>query len=137
MKVFLSLLIIGFLGFIGWEGWQQWLKYTAGANNAAAPVASADAVNVDPQSLSGMPQAWEAQYKSATNGGLKTWTTWMKMYGQHVDDPRRAWIELDYLVEISLSDPQEARSIFAAVKDRTPTNSPVYPRLLQLEKTYQ
>jgi hypothetical protein len=30
----------------------------------------------------------------------------------------------------------EAKKVFNAVKQRTPTNSPVYPRIQQLEKNY-
>jgi len=44
---------------------------------------------------------------------------------------------LDYIVLISSTNPQEARRLFTVVKQRTPTNSPVYPRVKLLEKTYQ
>ena len=54
-----------------------------------------------------------------------------------MSDPRLAAIELDYIVLISSTNPQESRRLFSLVKQRTPTNSPVYPRVKRLEKTYQ
>jgi hypothetical protein len=135
MKQIISLLLIALVAFGAWKGWEQWQKYTSGRDLEEAQQAAA--ASFDPGQLAGMPQQWEAAYKQATNGGLKTWTAWMKNFGQRVDDPRRAWLELDYMVKISLENPQEAKSIFASVKDRTPTNSPVYPRIQQLQKTYE
>jgi hypothetical protein len=54
-----------------------------------------------------------------------------------VSDPRLAAIELDYIVLIGSTNPQEARRLFTAVKQRTPPNSPIYERVKRLEKTYQ
>ena len=136
MKAVISIIIIGVLAFVGWEIWQQWDKYNTGRDVQEQQQQAA--ANIIPEQLAGMPQQWEAAYKQATNTGMKTWTAWMKQYGQRVDDPRRAWIELDYMVKISTDDPQEAKAIFLEVKDRiTDTNSPVYPRIQQLAKTYQ
>jgi hypothetical protein len=61
---------------------------------------------------------------------------WLKAYGAQVQDPRKAWIEMDYALALMREDPNEAKKVFLAVKERTPTNSPVYPRVLQLEKTF-
>jgi len=41
------------------------------------------------------------------------------------------------MVLIARMDPVEAKKIFADIKDRIPTNSPIYPRIRQLEKTYE
>jgi hypothetical protein len=38
---------------------------------------------------------------------------------------------------ITRSDPAEAKKIFAEVKQRTPPSSPIWPRIAELEKTYQ
>jgi len=35
------------------------------------------------------------------------------------------------------TDPNDAKRIFKAVKERTSTNSPVYPRIRQLEKSFE
>ena len=135
MKQIISLVLIVALGVGAWELFQLWEKYSSDTDLKQAQ-ADADA-NIVPEQLAGMPDQWEAGYKQATNGGMKTWTAWMKKNAQQVGDPRRAWIELEYMIKVSADDPQEAKSIFASVKDRTPTNSPIYPRILQLEKTYQ
>jgi hypothetical protein len=62
---------------------------------------------------------------------------WLKAYDRQIKDPRKAWIELDYCVLVAREDPAEARRVFASVKDRMPASSPVWPRIKQLEKTYQ
>jgi hypothetical protein len=54
-----------------------------------------------------------------------------------IQDPRKAWIELDYVVQLSSKDPKEAKEIFSQVKARTPPQSPVYPRIQKLAQTYQ
>lgn len=58
------------------------------------------------------------------------------MYRRTVADPRLASIELDYVVLVAREDIAEARKVFAQVKQRTPPASLVYPRIKQLEKTY-
>jgi hypothetical protein len=61
----------------------------------------------------------------------------MKNYGRLVQDPRKAWIELDYCVLVSHEDLPEARRVFAEVKARTPESSPVWPRIKDLQKVYE
>ena len=134
MKAIIGLLIVGVAAFLGWK----FYEYCQTKMTEPTPADQPAAVVIVPEQLAGMPQQWESQYKNSTNAGLKTWTTWMHTYAQRVGDPRRAWIELDYMVRISLDDPQEAKQIFQMVKDRiTDTNSPVYPRIQQLRKTYE
>ena len=62
---------------------------------------------------------------------------WLKTYSRVIADPRKAWIELDYCGMIYRDDPREARRIFAEVKARTPVTSPVWPRIQDLQKTYE
>jgi hypothetical protein len=57
-------------------------------------------------------------------------------HGQSVEDPRKAWIELDYCVAVAREDPAEARRVFAREGAAGPS-SPVWPRMKQLEKTYE
>ena len=90
-----------------------------------------------PAVLPGLPANLEASLQTAQKQGAAGLKNWLKLYRPYVSDPRLAAIELDYIVLISSSNPQEARQLFAAIKQRTPTNSPVYPRVKQLEKTYQ
>jgi hypothetical protein len=66
--------------------------------------------------------------------GLKDF---LSTYGNTVNDPRLAAIELDYAVLVAPSNPSEARRVFAKVKGRLQENSPVYDRMKRLEKTYE
>jgi hypothetical protein len=139
IKTLISIAIVALLGFGGWKAYQVWDKYSTEKDlqeQQAAAVA-----NVIPEQLAGMPSGWEESFQKANdaakNGDVRALHDWLKARGQQVDDPRRAWIELDYMVMISRSDPQEAKAIFDSVRDRTPQDSPVYPRVKQLEKTYQ
>jgi hypothetical protein len=90
-----------------------------------------------PEQLPGMPPELDGGYRAVAGRGPAALRNWLRMYGQSVQDPRRAWIELDYMVAISKEDPSEARRIFADVKGRTPEDSPIYPRIKQLQKTYE
>ncbi len=138
-KTLISIAIIALLAFGGYKGWQVWQKY-----NDSKDLAQQDAEAISkvvPDQLTGMPSGWEQAYQkvyaAARAGDVKPLTAWLKVHGQQIDDPRRAWIELDYMVIISRQDPQEAKAIFASVKERTPQESPVYPRIRQLAKTYE
>ena len=135
--------IIGVLLIIGaiW-GCQELYKYweTVKAKKEAedrggAPPPTAAAVT--PATLPGLPANLELSLQAAQKQGAAGLKNWFKLYRPYVSDPRLAAVELDYIVLISSSNPQEARQLFAAVKQRTPTNSPVFPRIKQLEKTYQ
>ena len=90
----------------------------------------------DSSVLPGLPPGLEASFQTARKQGAAGMRNWLKAYRPYLSDPRLAVIELDYVVLVGASDIKEARQIFAAVKQRTPTNSPVYPRIKQLEKTY-
>jgi hypothetical protein len=87
--------------------------------------------------LPGLPFHLEASLQAARKQGAAGLRSWLKTYGQSVEDPRKAWIELDFCVAVAREDPAEARRVFAAVKERLPPSSPVWPRLKQLEKTYE
>ena len=100
----------------------------------APPTAGA---NVPPAALPGVPANLETSLQAAQRQGAAGLRNWLKLYRPYLSDPRLAALELDYVVLISSSNPQEARRMFATVKQRTPTNSPVYLRVRQLEKTYQ
>jgi len=89
------------------------------------------------------PKAESAGFKQlkdslakAQSGGAKSLRAWLDAYGKSVQDPRLASVQLDYVLLIGRENPAEARRIFADVKKRTPSNSPVYPRVKQLEGTY-
>jgi hypothetical protein len=138
MRQFLVLLLI--IGAI-WGGKQlynYWETVKAkketedrGGAPPPAPAPAASAV------LPGLPANLEASLQAAQKQGVAGLKNWLNLYRPYVSDPRLAAIELDYIVLISSTNPQEARRLFAAVRQRTPNNSPIYPRIKQLERTYQ
>jgi hypothetical protein len=84
-----------------------------------------------------MPPPLEPAYQQAQQHGNAAMRAWLKTYGPAMQDPRRAWIEMDFCVAIARDDPAEARRNFASVKQRTPPSSPIWPRVKQLEKSYE
>lgn len=87
--------------------------------------------------LPGMPYQLEQSLQDARKKGAPGLRAWLKANAPSLEDPRKAWIELDYCVAVAREDPAEAKRVFAGVKERIGPASPVYPRLKQLEKTYE
>ena len=89
-------------------------------------------------SLPGMPtRQLEESLRAAEQQGAAGLGRWLKAYGADVQDPRKAWIELDYCVLLARDNPAEAKRIFAEVKQRTPPSSRIWPRIKELSKTYE
>ena len=138
MRQFIGILLI--IGAI-WgcrELYRYWENVKArkeAEDRAGGPTTTA--VAATPTALPGLPANLESSLQAAQKQGATGLKNWLKLYHPYVSDPRLAAIELDYIVLISSSNPQEARQLFAAIKQRTPTNSPIFPRIRQLEKTYQ
>lgn len=93
--------------------------------------------DIRPEQLDGLPYQFQQSLQAAEKNGASGLRDWLKFYGPQVKDPRKAWIELDYCLAAMRDDPNEARRVFQTVKERTPTNSPVYPRVRQLERTFE
>ena len=89
------------------------------------------------EQLPGMSYELQTSLTAAQQAGPKVFGNWLATYGRSIQDPRLAWIQQDYIVAISRDNPADAKKIFAAVKDRTPSSSPVYPRLQELAKSYE
>lgn len=87
--------------------------------------------------LPGMPATLEGSLAAAKSQGNKTFKRWIEYYGPNLSDPRKAAIQLDYVIMISGEDMAEARRVFAEVKARTPASSPIFPRIKKLEKAYE
>jgi hypothetical protein len=126
------LIVLGCYGV--WELFLYWEKVkgqeeTQQKQSAAAQVAG--------DTLPGLAWQLEESLRDAKTKGAAGLKAWLKAHSQSVEDPRKAWIELDYCVAIAREDPAEARRVFAEVKQRLSTGSPVYPRMKQLEKTYE
>jgi hypothetical protein len=131
-KLIAALIIIGVL-YGGWELFLYWEKVkneeeTKQKQDAAAAVMG--------DQLPGMPYNLENSFQAARKQGTAATRTWLKNFGQSVEDPRKAWIELDFCVAVAREDPAEAKRVFADVKGRVGSSSPVWQRVKQLEKTY-
>jgi hypothetical protein len=118
-------------------GWELFLYWEKVKNEDETKQKQEAAVAVMGDTLPGLPNKLDASLQAARKQGAAGLRNWLKTYAQSVEDPRKAWIELDYCVAIAREDPAEARRVFAAVKDRIGPASPVWPRMKQLEKTYE
>jgi len=58
-------------------------------------------------------------------------------YGARIDDPRRAWIELDLLCAITRENPIEAKRIFARRESPHPANLAVLETDPGASKSYE
>lgn len=134
MKLVISVVIIIAVLFGGYKIWEYWDSVAHDRDLAQKEAASRKVV---PEQLAGMPQGLEPAYQAAQKGGANGIRNWLRAYGPRLEDPRKAWIELDYAVAISREDPVEAKKVFAEVKNRTPDTSPVFGRVKELERTFQ
>ena len=117
--------------------WQLFLYWEKVKNEEETKQKQDAAAMVMGDQLPGLPYQLEQGLQDARKRGAGGLKAWLKAHAQSVEDPRKAWIELDYCVAVAREDPAEARRVFAAVKERTPPSSPVWPRMKQLEKTYE
>lgn len=96
----------------------------------AAPV-------VTDESLPALTPPLEASLAAATQAGPQALCQWLVQHGGWIPEPRLSGIQLDYAQMLVRSNPAEARRLYAAVKARTPPNSPLAPRLKQLSRTFE
>jgi hypothetical protein len=130
-KLIAAVIIIAVL-YGGWEFFLYWER----VKNEEESEKKQAAAQLVPQSLPGMPYQLEPTLDAAQKRGASGLKEWLKVYGPKIEDPRKAWIQLDYVELVSREDPAEARRLFADVKNRTPKTSPIVPRIKKLEKTY-
>jgi hypothetical protein len=132
-KLIAAVIILAVL-YGGWELFFYWERVK---NEEETQKKQAAAAVVVGEGLPGMPQQLEPTLKAAEAQGAAGLRNWLKTYGRSIQDPRKAWIELDYCLLISREDPSEAKRLFAEVKNRTPESSPIWPRIKKLEKAYE
>lgn len=126
-----KLIAILIIALVAWGGYQLFLYWERVQQEEAE-----QRRGVAPERLPGMPAELESSLQQAQRAGPAAMREWLRVFGPRVQDPRRAWIELDFAVMVARDNIQEARQVFTAVRDRTPPTSPVYPRVKQLEKTF-
>ena len=134
MTRLIAVLIIIVVLFCGWKFFLYWEKVKNEEDQQKQQVA---ATVVRPESLPGLPPQYESGLRAAQQEGTVAFRKWLKTYDKLLEDPRKAWVQLDFCVAIAREDPSEARQVFAEVKARTPPSSPVWPRVKELEKSYQ
>lgn len=132
MKFVIALVIIIGLSLGAWQIYQYWGKFKAPAEETAPSVPA----QIPGDQLPGLPDALRPSLDQAEQHGADGLRDFLSHYAQQVKDPRLASIQLDYVVLEGQSDPGEARRVFDKVESRLQADSPVYPRMKQLEKTY-
>ena len=135
MKILISIFIILGVVLVAWKGFEYWQQVNT---QEAAQEQAAKGKEINPRQLPGLAPELELSLEKACQGGARSLKAWLKEHkdSPRVKDPRLAWIELDYVIKVAQDDPMEAKKKFALVKARVPTDSPVYPRIKQLEKPF-
>jgi hypothetical protein len=132
-KVIAALMIAAVL----YGGWELFFYFEQVKNERQDQQKAAAAALVLGDQLPGLPYQLEDALQGAESKGAPALKEFLDTYGNMIQDPRKAWIQLDYCVMVAGDDPQQARRIFAEVKARTSPKSPVWPRIKQLEHAYQ
>ena len=103
-----------------------------------APAGGGSGLEVSGDALPGLSPELVPSYQAASGSGatLKRWLA-ENAGSPGLKDPRKASIQLDYVMMISRDNPDEARQVFAEVKSRTPPASPVYRRVQKLASVYE
>jgi hypothetical protein len=130
----IAVLIVALMFF---GGFKLFLYFEQVKNEREAEHKQAAAALVIGDQLEGQPQSQVASLQAAQSQGAAGLRNWLKTFDHAVQDPRKAWIELDYVVMLARENPSEARKLFAEVKRRTPPSSPVWPRIKQLQSTFE
>jgi hypothetical protein len=123
--------------YLGWLLFQNWSKVRDEHEAQVSGQASAAPVAVNGDQLPGLPQGLETSYRTARDKGTRAVREWLKTYGAQLQDPRKAWIELEQCIALARENPSEAKTLFATVKQRVPPSSPVWPKVKELEKTFE
>lgn len=119
-----------------WAGYRLFIYYKEVDAQRYAEKQQSTGKDIDPSRLHGLPYQLEQSLTAAKNQGAPALKKWLKQYDNQIADPRKAWIQLDYCTMVARDNPQEARAVFTEVKERLKEDSPVYPRLKQLEKSF-
>jgi hypothetical protein len=118
-------------------GWELFLYWDSVKNDEETQKKQTAASVVIPEQLPGVPYELENALQAATAHGADGLGAFLKQYGSRLQDPRKAWLQMDYCQMLAREDTADAKRLFAEIKARTPSNSPVWPRVKQLEKIFQ
>ncbi|MGD0537138.1 MAG: hypothetical protein ABSC03_05770 [Verrucomicrobiota bacterium] len=130
MKAVISIIIIAVVVVLG-------LKFRDYARHAMAEKSTTDSPpRYAPGKLRGLPFELEASFEEAKRGGADGLHDWLRKHRAEVEEPRLTDIELDYVLLAGRESPAEARRVLNTIKQRIPTNSPVFKRFQQLDHAY-
>jgi hypothetical protein len=121
-----------------WLGWLAYDYWTSKEALEGKPKSKA-VRTVTLEDLGQLPERLEQELAEAQKEGASGLKRFLTKYQKApvLKDPRKAWIQLDYVVMVSLTDPGEARRVFREVKNRVGPDSPVYERVKKMQPTYQ
>lgn len=133
MTKLIGILIILIVLYGGWKLFEYWETVKANEEKAKA------VETIRPEQLSGLPPPLEASLATAYTQGAVGLSKWLERYRPATQDPRLAWIELDYVVLLTKDNPVQARKLFAQIKNRMKPEwpAPVQKRVQSLAKTYE
>lgn len=97
----------------------------------AAPAAVALSAQLD-----GMPPQLQASLDTAEAQGPNSLKRWLAAHQKYCRDPKLGDIQLDLAVALMRQNSAEARATYKEVRDRTPGNSPLRPRVDALARTF-
>jgi len=130
-KIITAVIIIAVL----YGGWHLFLYWEKVKNEEEVQKKELAQQAVAGESLPGLPYQLEASLQTARQQGAAALGAWLKNNNDSLQDPRKAWIELDYVLLLVGENPSEAKRVFQSVRERVPESSPVHKRILDLEKT--
>jgi len=131
-KIITAIIIIAAL----YGGWHLFLYWESVKNEEVVQKKELAQAAIAGDSLPGMPSQLEPSLQAVRQQGATAMGLWLKNYGASIQDPRKAWIELDYVLLLSRENPVEAKRLFQSVRERIPENSPVRKRVTELEGTF-
>ena len=105
MTKLISILIVVVVIFCGYQLFLKWESVKKEEEAKKKEAASA----VNPAYLPGMPSQLEQSYQQVSQQGSAALRNWLKTYDSVLQDPRKAWIELDLCVAVTRADPSEAQ----------------------------
>jgi hypothetical protein len=130
--------VIGLIIVVGLSlGAYQFSQYYGKFQDKPPTAAASARVEVSGDQLPGLPPNLQGPLQDAENQGAAALKAYLTDHAREIKDPRRAWIELDYVVLAGATDLSNARLVFGKVKARLTPDSPAYARLKELQKTYE
>jgi len=133
MTKLISLLIVLVVLFCGYHFYKYWVQVRDQEETKLK--VQTDAFR--PENLPGLPTELEPSLRGAMDKGSTAFAAWLKSYETVIQDPRKAWIELEYAKSIARENPAEAREVYARVRSRIKETSPAWPYVKALEKAFQ